>query len=368
MVTAFTGAISGTLADQWREIITAGKFDEQVVVAPGIFVQTNNDRGSNTSGSVGVITSGSKVYVPENTAMFIFSDGGIEDIVDEAGGYIYEDGQETILDTGRLDSIFKQVKNRFEFGGQPDELKHVAYVNLREIRGLKFGTKGPQVYHDGYYDVDLEVLAYGTYSVRVVDPVKFIRRFVPANADRYSLSDRAARAQLLPEFLQTFSAVLNSLSGQFRVSQLPSQTLALSQSIKQLQENPGSWIERFGLEISSVGIENIQLSEASRALVNRFASDRMSVSAFNGLSRQAGDMAAQQKIARGIEEKGLGDSGAGMLLGVNLTEGLSGSKVAGAQPSIDEQVNLLKKLKALLDAGILTEDEFTQKKREILGL
>lgn len=36
--------------------------------------------------------------------------------------------------------------------------------------------------------------------------------------------------------------------------------------------------------------------------------------------------------------------------------------------SLDEQLDILKKLKELLDAGILTQDEFDMKKKQILGL
>ena len=44
------------------------------------------------------------------------------------------------------------------------------------------------------------------------------------------------------------------------------------------------------------------------------------------------------------------------------------SKVEQDKPSIDSQVETLKKLKELLDAGILTRDEFDAKKRQVLGL
>jgi hypothetical protein len=36
--------------------------------------------------------------------------------------------------------------------------------------------------------------------------------------------------------------------------------------------------------------------------------------------------------------------------------------------SFDEQIETLKKLKDLLDAGILTQEEFDAKKKEIMGL
>ena len=36
--------------------------------------------------------------------------------------------------------------------------------------------------------------------------------------------------------------------------------------------------------------------------------------------------------------------------------------------TVDEQIDAVKKMKELLDAGILTQEEFDQKKREFLGL
>lgn len=39
-----------------------------------------------------------------------------------------------------------------------------------------------------------------------------------------------------------------------------------------------------------------------------------------------------------------------------------------AKPSFDEQVETLKKLKDLLDMGVLTQEEFDAKKREVLAL
>lgn len=142
IIRAFTGAIGGTFADQWKDIITAGVFDEHVVVSPGIRKATNNGRGTNMYGSDGVISNGSKIYVPENTAAFIFSQSGIEDIITEAGGYEYQNGQSSVFNGDSFGkSIFGQVRDRIGYGGISSDNKQIAFVNLREIRDIKFGTK-----------------------------------------------------------------------------------------------------------------------------------------------------------------------------------------------------------------------------------
>ena len=56
-----------------------------------------------------------------------------------------------------------------------------------------------------------------------------------------------------------------------------------------------------------------------------------------------------------------------MIYGMNIAQnlGMNGSIKA---PSIDQQLEIVKKLKEALDAGILSQDEFDAKKKEVLGL
>ncbi|MFC5930348.1 SPFH domain-containing protein [Cryobacterium melibiosiphilum] len=372
IVQAFTGALGGTLADQWKDIITAGHFGEYTAVAPAVFQQTNNGRGSNFRGSADVISNGSKIFVPENTAAFIFSQAGIEDVITTPGGYEYQTGQASIFNgDGFTESITSQVVDRFGFGGQTADQKQIAFVNLREIRGMKFGTRGPLVYNDRFYGADLEIFAFGTFSLRVVDPTTFIRNFVPANVRYYAFDSAEARQQIVSEFTQSFTVALNSLSSMYRISQLPSQAEAIAAAITHANSSTGTWITRFGLEVVRVGIESVELSPASRELVKQYSANRMNLKAFEGVSQQESNIGAQQKIAQGVENHGLGD-GAGLLFGMNLAQSLNPQNAAPASQTpaltLDEQIDLVKKLKELVDSGILSQEEFEIKKKEVMGL
>lgn len=372
IIQAFTGAIGGTFADQWKEIITASHFDEHTVVSPGILKQTNKGRGSNYNGSNGVISNGSKIYIPENTSAFIFSQSGIEEIITTPGGYEYQNGQKSIFNgDGITNSILKQVKDRIGYGGQTSYQKQIAFVNLREIRGIKFGTKGPLVYNDLFYGTDLEILAFGSFSLKIVDAEKFIKNYVPTNVNFYSFDDQKARAQVLSEFLQSFVGALNSLSIKYRISQLPSQANEIAAKISDANSNAGTWKDRFGFEIVKAGIENIEFSPESRELVKQYSSNKMNLKAFEDISQRSSNIAAQQKIAQGIQDNGLGN-GAGMIFGMNMAQCLNPQNASKSESkpemSFDEQIKAVKKLKDLLDDGILSQDEFDAKKKEIMGL
>ena len=377
---AFSGSISGAFADLWKDIITAGPFHERTVVSPGIIKHSNNERGANENGSEGIITNGSHIYVPENTAAFIFSESGIENVISEPGGYEYRNGEESVLAGDGIGSLFKQIGDRFTFGGQPVENKYVSFINLREIRGIKFGTRAPVAYHDKFYGTDLEIRSRGTMSLKVTDPVRFVRNFVPANVTTYSFDQPGAREQILSEFVQSFIVAINSLSDEYRIAQLPAQANSIADRIRNDQANAGTWEQRFGFEFT----------EQSRLLVQQYASNKMNVSAYEGISQRAGNIAAQQHIARGIEQHGLGDGG-GMLFGMNLAQAMDPltAAAAGHQPTvaadatvttdlptqepdpqmnIEQQIDAVKKLKELLDIGVLTQQEFDAKKKDILGL
>ncbi len=385
IVDSMFDAFGGMLEDQWKDVVRAGAFDEHTLVAPGVRQNMDNGRGNN-HGAQNILTNGSMIYVPENTAAFVFSQAGIEQIITTPGGYEYQDGQATVFDatdraeTGIAKTLFGQAAERFTFGGISPDDKRIAFVNLREIRGIRFGTRGPLAYNDHFYGTDLEIFAHGAFSVQVSDPTVFIRSFVPANVSSYSIDDPKARRQLTSEFLHSFIAAVNALSAEFRISQLPGQTASIASNVAAQEQNAGSWPARFGLSLVSVAIENIEFSDQSRELVRGYSEKKMNVAAFEGVSQHAANVAAQQMIAEGVRDNGLGDGG-GMLFGMNLANAISPQNAGFAQAQaaeneqptsvandLDERIEALRKLKELADAGILTQEEFEQKKKQLLNL
>lgn len=307
-------SIGGVLADQWKDVVTAPAFDEHTVVAPGIRKNSQNGRGANR-GAEDILSNGSLIFVPEGTAAFVFSQAGIEQVITTPGGFEYRDGQASVFDEqdrrekgiGRI--LLDEAAERVGFSGMSADEKRVAFVNLHEIRGLRFGTRGPLAYNDLYFGTDLEVYAYGSFSVQVSNPELLVRNLLPANVFSYSLDDPKARTQLLAEFLHSFIAAVNALSASYRISQLPSQTGAIATQIVSEDDNAGTWEARFGIRLVSIAIENIEFSEQSRELVRQFSEKKMGVRAYEGVSQQAANVAAQQMIAEGVRDNGLGDGG-----------------------------------------------------------
>lgn len=336
LIKAFSGALSGNLADQWLDIIVPSAFDEYSAVVPGVF---KNNGSQNTKGAQDVISSGSKIFVPENVAAFIFSQDGIEEVITEAGGYEYQNGQSSVFNgDGIEDAMVADTVDRFKHGGQTSTSKRVAYVNLHEIRNIKFGTRGPVLYNDLYYGVDLEIRSYGTFSVQIKNPEQFIRNFVPANTNYYSFNMQEVREQLVSEFLQSFVQAMTQLSDTYRISKIAAHSDDMHDAILQDSRRAGTWLERFGFELTGVGIANIELTDASRELIKQYSTNKMNTKAYEEVSDGASNRAAQQKIASGVEENGFGEGVNGMLFGMNYTQGLGAdAQRTGTQPQQQAQ-------------------------------
>lgn len=366
IIRAFKNAVASTFADQWKEIITAGEFDEHTVVSLGVLKTTNLGRGTNNPGSDGVISNGSKIFVPENTAAVIFNQASIENIILESGGYEYQDGDKSVFNhDGLISPITSQVKKRFGFGGISPDTKRISFVNLREIRNIKFGTPGAQIYNDPAYGVDLALHAYGYFSVKIVDIEKFVQNFLSANVYTCSFDDPEIVAPIVADFLQSFSVALNTMSANYRVSQVMSMENEISKQITDDLINAGTWKERFGLELVKATIEHIELSDESKELIQHYAERKMDLGALSDVPLKASNISAQQKIAEGVQSNGFGDMG-GMLFGLNMIQGLNANG-GPKQISVDQQLETVKKLKEAMDAGILTPDEFEAKKKEVLN-
>ena len=372
IIRAFFDAGGGTFADQWKDIITVDAFGERDLLKPGYLKAQNRGRGSNLYGSEDIISNGSLFFVPENTAAIIYSQAGIEDFITEPGGFEYQNGQKSVFNRdGLFESLFTEWGHRIDFGGVPSDEKHIGFLNLRELRDIKFGTKGPLVYHDKFYEADMEVTSFGRFAVRVVNPLTVVRKFIPPNVRYYTLDDRKSREHLVAEFLQELITQVGGLSVEHRISELPSHMDLISKALLSDDQLMETWEERFGLRITQVAIESIQMSEESKELVRQYNEKRMDVSAYSGISPEDSDQAAKQKIADGIRENGFGDGG-GMIFGMDMAReasaGFRGGGMAAITDPIDSQIEGLRKLKKLVDEGILTQEEFDAKKRKILEL
>ena len=105
----------------------------------------------------------------------------------------------------------------------------------------------------------------GTYSIKVVDPIKFYTEAIPKNAEHVDISD--INEQYLSEFLGALQAAINQMSADgVRISHVTSKNMELSRYMADILDD--DWKDLRGMEVVSVGLAGLSYSEESQKLIN----------------------------------------------------------------------------------------------------
>ena len=423
-IKAFAGSLSGTFADQWLDFYGPGSLESGTL---GIFSAKaqgqNNGRGQNSKGNNNIITNGSKIIVPEGTALITIEDGLITGIINEPGGFIFSsddiNSQSIFAGDGPNASLIKSTWEKFKFGGQAGSEQLAFYVNLKEIPKNRFGTQSEIYWDDAFFGTQVGAVTRGTYTLKIVDPLLFVKNFVPqkylvANAPAFDFQDmdNEAAEELFNEVVSSlscaFSNYTNDPSKGNRMNKIQADQIGFAKSLSSAVEEGYQWRSTRGLEIEKTAILAIEYDEDTKVLMS-------DVKKADALSGARGNSFFQQAVARGMQSAGENGGGANMaFMGMGMNA--AGNMMGGVQqPNIgnsyqpnfgggqinqnqgyqnqaqnqgyydqpqgqnqnqnqeqnqppEDPTEKLIKMKKLLDAEVITQEEFDKMKRELLGL
>ena len=251
IIKALIGAAGGGLADQWLEVLEPDRMSGTTVFTSGVKVRRGDGRNSNTKGTDNTVSNGSVIHVYPNQFMMLVDGGKIVDYTAEEGYYTVNNSSLPSLFNGQFGDTLKESFNRIRYGGVTPTLQKVFYINLQEIKGIKFGTRNPINYFDNFYNAELFLRTHGTYSIKIKDPLKFYAEAIPRDRDIVDIND--INEQYFSEFLEALQAAINQMSADgVRISFVPSKGRELSQYMSTILDE--SWNQLRGIEVQSVGI------------------------------------------------------------------------------------------------------------------
>ena len=388
LIQAAVGSIGGMLADQWKDFYTV---PEGLPATAALFAAvprgTNAGRGSNTKGSSNIITNGSKIVVPEGYGLLLFQDGAITGFAAEPGGYEWNsnDLQSKSIFTGGgfVESMVKQSWERFKFGGQPGSQQSAFFVSLKELPDNRFGTQSDIYWDDRYLNAQVGAITRGSYTLRIVDPILFVKSFVPAKYLQagqvfdFSDLDNAAASQLFNEVVGSlapaFSLYTNDPEKGNRITKIQQDSVGFAKSLSDAVESAYQWKSDRGLAIVKTAIISIEYDAQTKELLK-------TVQRADALLGARGNSNLQASVAAGMQSAGE-NSGANGIFGMGMAAGVAGisglqQPVAPAVPvpaapapaPADDPIARLTKAKQMLDAGLITQADYDAVKAKALGL
>jgi membrane protease subunit (stomatin/prohibitin family) len=313
------------------------------------------------------IQYGGSLTVRETQAAVFVNEGRVADVF---GPGMYKLSTQTL-------PVLTYLKNWDKLFQSPFK-SDVYFFSLRQQLDKRWGTTQPITIRDKDFGA-VRLRAFGNYAYRIAD-VKLFHTAVAGTRERYTAEDLDGQLRGL---------MLQHISDAVAQSGVPFLDLAANQVefAKQLLEVTAPEFTKLGLALEAVTVQSVSLPEELQKILDQKIGMGM-VGGDMGKFMQYQTAQAIPKFAEGAGSGGggiAGDAmglGAGMALGQVLAQqvnqGLQGGGAAGAGAGAgaapaaiaalrpDEVMATLEKLAELKGKGILTEEEFSTKKAELL--
>lgn len=254
------------------------------------------------------------------------------------------------LNTGNLPvlSSFRAVTSLFNSPIKSD----LYFVNTTQFIGNKWGTKNPILMRDNDFGM-ARITAFGTYSFRVENVEVFMNEVFGAR--------RLNMTYDILEFLKSF--ISESIAEAIAQSKVAILDLAMNyRSIADLVcEYVNNKASKLGITISETVIENISLPEEVEKLIDEQSGIGMVSKNMDNFMRY---QTARAMRDASKQKGGLAGLGAGFAFGNHISQAVENNMENNGNSSIDK----LREYKKMLDEGIITEEEFKEAKKRILGI
>ncbi len=331
LIKAISNATSTALGDQFKEFVNCPQIAKNVLIQRG----TVNHGAGNSNPSEGIISNGSTIVVPQGMAMMIIDNGEIKEFTADAGTFYYDTSSEPSIFTGNLGKgiidTFKTIGKRFTYGGQTAKDQRVYYVNLLTITGNKFGSPQPKKITDEKYGM-LEVTFFGEYAFRVIDPILLVNNVIGAHPSDTVTYEEIVGTQLQAKFVEQLTQAISVVMRKNKVSfgDIGLYNSDISNEMNNCLDE--SWKQLYGLEITDVGIRDINLTDESMAKVNKI--DEATI--FSNQNLQSGLMASASADA--LRNASSNANGAMMgFMGMNMATNAASNMMNAANNSATGQ-------------------------------
>ncbi len=336
LLKAGIGALSGVLADSWRDYFYCESLDSDVLVQKG--EKKTGGRSSNKKGSDNIISGGSVINVNEGQCMIIVESGKVVEICAEPGEFLYDTGTEPSIFYGNLGEnikkSFSEIGKRFTFGGEPAKDQRIYYFNTKEIMGNKYGTPSPipfRIMDQAIgFPLDIKIRCHGEYSYRITNPMLFYTN-VCANVEDYFTREEID-GQLKSELLTALQPAMFKISqNNIYYGAIPAYTMQLAEELNELLSS--KWRDRRGVEIVEFGVSAVNATEEDEARIQEY---QRSSAMGRDASMLRGHMAGA--TAQAMNTAAANENGAAMgFMGMGMAGNMAGSMGAFMQGNAENQ-------------------------------
>jgi membrane protease subunit (stomatin/prohibitin family) len=302
------------------------------------------------------IKYGAQLTVRESQTAIFLDEGQIADV--------YEPGRHKLItDNMPIMTTLRSWKHGFDSPFKAD----VYFISTRTFTGLKWGTPNPIMLRDPQFK-QVRVKAFGTYFIKIKDPKKFFTEFAGTSGTlRVHEIENQLRDIVSPKFAESLAEAGVS------VLDMVANYTELGDKIGPMLQDD---LDPFGIELVKFQITSTSMPKQVEEFYDKMTNMHM-VDDMNKFQQfQQADA-----IVKAAENTGGGASeGVGLGIGMTLANQMMNNQNQQQQPNVQARgvepqkqesradiISALKELGSLKEMGILTQEEFDGKKKELLA-
>ena len=243
----------------------------------------------------------------------------------------------------------------------------VYFFRTTRILNQKWGTLSPIKYQDPKFNFPVGVKAFGNFSFRIVEPKKFFVNVV-GNQGGFTVEQfRKVMAERMLPLLTDHIA-----TSKFSYIDIDANRNELSEVLaRQLSAD----FTKLGFEITDFRIEGTDFDDDTRRRIARIADLTAEAQAAKAAGLSYEQILKLEALKEAAQNEGGGAGlgmglGAGLGMGQTLAQSMGQTVQAGKTntvPTSADPADKLSRLKNLHQQGLITDDEYAAKKKEILA-
>ncbi len=245
------------------------------------------------------IKYGAKLTVREGQAAVFVHEGQLADVF-TPGLYMLETNNMPIMTT----------LNHWDHGFRSPFKSEIYYVNTTRFNNLKWGTKNPIMVRDPEFG-PLRLRSYGTYSIRISDPARFLTEIVGTDGE-FTMDEISFQIRNI--IVQEFSRVIASCG--IPVLDMAANTAELG---KLVASQISATLTDYGLSMPELYIENISLPSAVEEVLDK----RTSMGIAGDLGKYTTFAAAEAMTAAASQTNGAMGAGIGAGMGMAMAQNMA---------------------------------------------
>lgn len=252
------------------------------------------------------------------------------------------------------------------FGGKTPFSAEIWFINKTPKKDLKWGTSAPIPLIDPKYGVPVNVRAFGQWGIEIIDSILFVEQMVGA---RNFASTNQIYDYFRGELIQDVSEVIS-----MDIATGAASVFNINAILSSVGERTGkifnSRLNKYGISLTNLSLDRISIPPEEMKKIQDIMLKRMEVEQLGSVN-----VTNEYKTIKTFDilNNAANNQGNGILpvitqigMGSALANTAS-EKMAEAPNDLNSLESKLKKLKSLLDSGLISQDDYDKKKDKFLS-